>query len=85
MNRTIFLIANQKKLPNTNPETVAITITRATYTTVFFVPNTPRITSIFGRDNDGPASSKAKAGPLPIPEANRPLNNRHFGQSKRST
>ena len=30
------------------------------------------MTSIFGRDNDGPANSKAKAGPLPMPEANRP-------------
>ena len=55
-----------------NPDIVAMTITRATYTTVFFVPNTPRITSIFGNDNDGPANSKAKAGPLPIPEANNP-------------
>ena len=49
-----------------------MTITRATYTAVFFVPKTPRMTSIFGRDNDGPANSKAKAGPLPMPEANRP-------------
>ncbi len=60
------------RFPKTKPDIVAMTITSATYTIVFFVPNTPRITNIFGRDNDGPASSKAKAGPLPIPDANNP-------------
>ena len=34
---------------------------------VFLVPITPRITNILGRESDGPASNKAKAGPLPIP------------------
>lgn len=51
---------------------VAMTITRATYITVFFVPITLRITSIFGSDSEGPASSRARAGPLPMPEASNP-------------
>ena len=51
---------------------VAISITSSTKTTVFRVPITLRITSIFGSDNEGPASSNANAGPLPIPEVNRP-------------
>jgi cytochrome c biogenesis protein CcdA len=51
---------------------VAITITNATKMIVFFVPITPRITNIFGNDSDGPAKSRAKAGPLPIPDASKP-------------
>lgn len=39
---------------------------------VFFVPITPRITSMFGRDKDGPANNNANAGPLPMPEASNP-------------
>lgn len=55
-----------------SPEIVAITITRETYTIVFSVPTTLRITNMFGNESDGPASSNAKAGPLPIPAASRP-------------
>ena len=55
-------------------------ITRATYTIVFWAPMTPLITNIFGRDKDGPASNNASAGPLPMPEASRSLDNRHLGQ-----
>ena len=49
-----------------------MTITNATYMIVFFVPMTPRITSMLGRDSDGPASNKANAGPFPIPDAINP-------------
>ena len=51
---------------------VAMIITRATYTIVFWTPMTPLITNIFGRDKDGPASNNASAGPLPMPEASNP-------------
>ena len=47
-------------------------ITRATYTIVFWVPITPRITSMFGKDQDVPASNNARAGPLHMPEASNP-------------
>lgn len=40
--------------------------------TVFFVPITPRMTSIFGKEREGPVSSRANAGPFPIPEASKP-------------
>jgi len=49
------------------PVRVAITITNRTKTTVFFIPITEPITSIFGKDKAGPAKSKANAGPFPIP------------------
>ena len=39
---------------------------------VFFVPITLRMTSMFGSDSEGPAKSKAKAGPFPMPEDNNP-------------
>lgn len=58
---------NQNKVPYTTPLMVAMTMTSETNTTVFFVPMTLRITSIFGRLSAGPASSSARAGPLPMP------------------
>ena len=30
------------------------------------------MTNILGKDSDGPANSNAHAGPLPMPEANKP-------------
>ena len=51
---------------------VAITTTRATNVMVFGVPNTLRMTSIFGKLNAGPASSNAKAGPFPMPAPSNP-------------
>jgi len=36
------------------------------------MPITLLITSIFGKESDGPASNKASAGPRPIPEVKRP-------------
>ena len=36
------------------------------------MPITLRITSIFGRESDRPASNRASAGPCPIPEVKRP-------------
>ena len=56
------------------PLIVAITTTSATNTSVFFVPMTLLITSMFGRLSAGPASSSARAGPLPIPLPIRPCN-----------
>lgn len=53
--------------PKNIPVMVAMLTTKIVYTTVFCVPITLRITSIFGKDNDGPANRSARAGPLPIP------------------
>ena len=49
-----------------------MTITRQMKTSVFFVPMTLRMTSMFGSDRAGPASSSASAGPLPMPAPIRP-------------
>ncbi len=59
-------------LPNINPAKVESIITNDVYTIVFCVPIIPRITNILGNDKEGPASNNAKAGPLPIPDANNP-------------
>ena len=49
-----------------------MTTTSSTYTSVFFVPMTDRMTSMFGSDSAGPASSSASAGPVPMPAPSRP-------------
>ena len=46
------------------PLMVAMTITSEINTTVFFVPMTLLITSMFGRLSAGPASSSASGGDL---------------------
>ncbi len=55
------------KFPKIIPEMVAIITTSMVYMRVFWVPITSRITSIFGRESEGPASNNARAGPFPIP------------------
>ena len=62
----------QNILPNSQPETVDMTTTKATYTAVFFTPSTLLITSMLGNDSEGPDSNNANAGPLPMPEARSP-------------
>ena len=64
--------ACQHRFPNTQPETVAMAMTKTTKTTVFLKPSTWLMTSMLGSDKDGPAKSNANAGPLPMPEADRP-------------
>ena len=63
---SIFQIL-KKMLRKTFLLIVAITTTSETYTIVFCVPMTLRITSILGNDNAGPANNRASAGPFPIP------------------
>ena len=62
------------------PLMVAMTTTRLTKATVFFVPITLRITSMLGRLSAGPASSSASAGPLPMPAPSKPCRIGHLGQ-----
>ncbi len=54
------------------PLTVAMTITSATYTTVFLAPMTLRNTNMLGNDSAGPANNNANAGPFPIPAPSNP-------------
>ena len=54
-------------MPNSIPAMVDKIMIIEQKTAVFFTPITLPITSMFGKDNAGPARSKAKAGPLPIP------------------
>jgi len=58
--------------PKIIPLMVAMTTTSATYTTVFGVPITPRITSRLGKLNAGPAKRSASAGPFPMPDPMSP-------------
>ena len=72
MGNRVLVSACQHRFPNTQPETVAMAMTKTTKTTVFLKPSTWLMTSMLGSDKDGPAKSNANAGPLPMPEANRP-------------
>ncbi len=62
----------QNRLPYRSPDAVAVTTTREQYAKVFLGPITPLMTSMLGRESAGPASRRARAGPLPIPAPRSP-------------
>jgi len=59
-------------VPYGNPAMVESTITNPVKTTGLVVPRTLRLRSRQGKDRAGPASSKASAGPWPIPDSSSP-------------
>ena len=61
-----------KHAPNIKPLILDIITTRQTKIRVFLVPITLRITNMLGKLKAGPASSRARAGPLPMPAPRRP-------------